>query len=63
MSTTPEILDYVKVTMPKDVVPPVSAASGATTTRNLKPKATEPGMKCETKDFYKTKDSSAWTHK
>jgi hypothetical protein len=67
MSTTPEILDYVKVTKPDEAGQPVSAASGTGTgtgtTRALKPKATEPGMKCETKDFYKTKDSSAWTHK
>jgi hypothetical protein len=63
MSTTPEILDYVKVTIPKEDVPTATTTTGATTTRALKPKATEPGMKCETKDFYKNKDASAWTHK
>ena len=60
MSTTPEILDYVKVTKPDEAV---TGTTSTATTRALKPKATEPGMKCETKDFYKTKDSSAWTHK
>jgi hypothetical protein len=63
MSITPEILDYVKVTIPDEAVQTDSSASVPATTRTLKPKFTEPGMKCETKDFYKTKDSSAWTHK
>ncbi|EHK97647.1 P-loop containing nucleoside triphosphate hydrolase [Glarea lozoyensis ATCC 20868] len=63
MSTTPEILDYVKVTIPTEDVPAATTTTGVTTTRALKPKATEPGMKCETKDFYKNKDASAWTHK
>ncbi|KAG9239197.1 putative ATP-dependent zinc metalloprotease FtsH [Amylocarpus encephaloides] len=71
MTTTPEILDYVKVTNPDEAVAeatPAEAIVPAETTapptkRELKPKHTEPGMKCETKDFYKTKNYSAWTHK
>lgn len=63
MSETPEILDYVKVTIPDETVQPASSETAAIPTRTLKPQATEPGMKCETKDLYKSKDSSVWTHK
>ncbi|CAG8970662.1 hypothetical protein HYALB_00003416 [Hymenoscyphus albidus] len=74
MSTTPvEIQDYVKVTKLDETTetnndiskpePPLPLTVIVTTARSLKPKSVEPGMKCETKDFYKTKDHSAWTHK
>lgn len=74
MTTTPvEIQDYVKVLKPDETTetktevpepePPLPPTVVVATSRSLKPKMVEPGMKCETKDFYKTKDSSAWTHK